>query len=32
MDSGGNVFVLYKFIDYVNSYIYEFLHVNSHIV
>ncbi len=30
--SGGNVFVLYEFIDYVNSYIYEFVHVNSYIV
>jgi hypothetical protein len=32
MDSGGNVVVLYEFIDYVNSYIYEFVHVNSYIV
>jgi hypothetical protein len=32
MDSGGNEFVLYEFIEYVTSYRYEFVHVNSHIV
>ncbi len=32
MDSGGNVFILYEFINYVNSYIYEFVHVNSYLV
>jgi hypothetical protein len=32
IDSGGNVFVLYEFINYVNSYIYEFVHVNLYIV
>ncbi len=30
MESGGNIFILDEFIEQMNSYIDEFVHVNSH--
>jgi hypothetical protein len=31
VDNGGNIFALDEFIEQMNSYIYEFVHVNSSI-